>query len=115
MEIMVEYIIEMVAIAITVLGGIAVQQVRQYFKKRWQIDLGDFLNNGEIVEALESAKRRAKKDLGEKANEIEFKNATVNWAMDFINKQFPNWLEEYGYSPETLKEYLEEKFEMLED
>lgn len=110
MEFLPDYIMELLFAVITAIAGIAYAMLKKYMKKKWQIDIGDFLNNSEIEKAVYTEIKRVKKKFGDKLEDHEFENEVVENALNFIDEQFPNWVKEYGYTPETLEKYIRNKY-----
>ena len=106
-----DYIVEMLATVVVILGGLAYNTVRTYIKDRWSVDFGRFLDEDAIVTALKAGKRQAKKKLGEAVSEAEFEKESLSFALYWLNNEFPQQLEKYDINPEQLRMWLEAKFD----
>ena len=110
-----EYIIEaLFGVGLAILGAIGTM-IRNYVKKKWQMDLGTFINQGEIEDAINRYEKKVIKQYGDSIDEATFKNEILQRTISFLNNQFPKWLEDYGFKPETLEEYVKEKIDDLLD
>lgn len=110
MEALIDYGLEMVWIALTFFGGLVWYAVRNYLKTKTQIELGNFIDKVAIHDALVFGRKKVKENMMDMTNEIEHKNMVVEWAAEYMTRQFPKWLREYGASEEALKDWLETKF-----
>jgi len=115
MEILVNHLMEILVVVITTFVGIGFTVVQKYFKNKWQIDIGNYVNNVEIINALETQIKKLKKQFGNKVDDYEFENKAVENVVEFIGEQFPKWTKEYGFTPETLENYIRNKYTQLID
>lgn len=65
----------------------------------------------EIIDALQFGKRKAKQSLGDKADQIQFDNETVQNAVAYLFKHAPKWIKMLGFTEETIKEMVESYLE----
>lgn len=106
-----EYLTEIIMTAILVVGGFIWNNVREYFKEKWNLDFSKFLDEDGIVTALKAGKRHARKKLGVAVDDARFESEVLNFAMSWLNAEFPNQLKKYNATPEQLKKWLEAKFD----
>jgi len=98
---------------ITVLLGVITFIVRKYVKRRTEIDIGKFLDEKSIPEALELARKEVEEALkkhGKSMNKLEFENKIIQDAFDMVKEQYPIWLEEYGINEHNLYKWIKSKF-----
>jgi len=110
MEILINNIVELLSVVITTFVGMGFVIIQQYLKKKWQIDIGNFVNNVEITEAIGVQIKKIKKEFGEKLSDHEFENIVVNNVITYIGQQFPKWTKEYGFTSVTLESYIRNKY-----
>lgn len=108
METLAEYIVE---ILVAGFGAAILAFVKQYLSRRWQIDLADYLDMDEMEKAIKYGKKKAKQKLGDKADAVEFEQEALQKAFEFIYKQAPRWLREYGVDEDQVKQWLESKYD----
>ena len=115
MEAISDFILELIFAAVVVFGGGFFAMIRKYLKNKTQIDIGKFFDLEAINTALSRGKSIAKEKVGEKADKIEFKNETIKNALEYFDSQYPIWMEKYGIKEEKMKEWLEAKYDELEE
>ena len=108
METLSAYLVELLV------GGFvftALGLLRSYLKEEHGIKLGKYLDMEAVTQALKYGKRKAKKEVGEHVDAVEFESKALQHAFVFINNQFPRWLKEYGIDADQIRDWLEAKYD----
>lgn len=109
---------EILLTIITAIIGFVGFVIRSYLKTRTGIDIGKFLDEKGIPDALILAKKIIHKKLKEKEltlSQLEFENQIVDDAFQMVKKKYPKWLKEYDISEQQLYEWILSKFQADND
>lgn len=65
----------------------------------------------EIYDGVRWAKRKAREELGEQVDQIEFDNKVIQKAFEYVMSIAPGWLEDLGITQEALTSMIEAALE----